>query len=304
VDAATLDRVAQAERPRLLGLAYRLIGSRTEAEDVVQEAMLRVHRAQVADIGSPAAYLTTVTTRLAIDHLRSARVRRESYVGPWLPEPIADDPAADAASRAVLDDSLSMAFLVVLEALSPDERAVLVLHDVFAYSHAEIASILDRSEASCRQLLRRARQRIGSGRTRHSVDPAHRDAVMRSFVSACQGGGLDAFLELLSEDVVLMFDGGPEVRTAARHPIVGADRVARFLTFVMNRLDDHGRVAISTLNGGTGALVYAGDDLIGAVFVEPCEDGRAAEIRWVRNPEKLAGLINVRDAVVPRRRPL
>ena len=290
MDAATLDRVAQAERPRLLGLAYRLIGSRTEAEDVVQEAMLRVHRAEVADIDSPAAYLTTVTTRLAIDHLRSARVRRESYVGPWLPEPIADDPAADAASRAVLDDSLSMAFLVVLEALSPDERAVLVLHDVFAYSHAEIAAILERSEASCRQLLRRARQRIESGRTRHTVEPAHRDAVMRAFVSACQGGGLEAFLELLSEEVVLTFDGGPEVKTAARHPISGADRVARFLTFVAKRLDGHGRVVISSLNGGAGALVYDRDELVGAVFVEPSEDGRAAEIRWVRNPEKLVGL--------------
>ena len=291
MDAATLDRIAQDERPRLVGLAYRLIGSRTEAEDVVQEAMLRVHRAHrvdAVDIESPAAYLTTVTTRLAIDHLRSARVRRESYVGPWLPEPISGDPAPDAAARAILDDTLSMAFLVLLESLSPDERAVLVLHDVFAYAHAEIGEILGRTEASCRQLLRRARQRLESGRTRAAVAPAHRDSVMRGFVAACQGGDLEAFLELLSEDVVLTFDGGPDVKTAARHPIVGADRVARFLAFAVQRVGGRGRVELTALNGGPAALVFGGDQLIGAVFVEPAEDGRAAEVRWIRNPDKLA----------------
>lgn len=290
MDAATLDRVAQAERPRLIGLAYRMTGSRAEAEDLVQEALLRVHRAAPAELASPAAYLTTITTRLAIDHLRSARVRREAYVGPWLPEPILEDPAPDAAARAVLDDTLSMAFLVVLEALNPVERAVLVLHDVFAYSHGEIARILDRTEASCRQVLRRARQHLEPGRARTAADPAHRDEVMRSFVAACQGGSLEAFLAVLADGASLVFDGGPEVKTAARHPIVGADRVARFLAYVVKRMDDGGRIVATTLNGGPAALVYAGAHLIGAVFVESDEAGRATEVRWVRNPDKLVGL--------------
>jgi RNA polymerase sigma-70 factor, ECF subfamily len=290
VDATTLERVAEAERPRLLGIAYRMTGSRTDAEDLVQEAIFRVHRAIPGEVESPAAYLTTVTTRLAIDHLRSARVRRESYVGPWLPEPIHAEPALDAAERAVLDDSLSMAFLVVLETLSPEQRAVLVLHDVFAYSHSEIAEMLERTEASTRQLLRRARLRLEADEVRGKADPAHRDAVMRSFVAACQGGELRSFLALLTDDAVLTFDGGEAVKTAARRPIVGSDRVARFLTFVMKKMDRHSVVVLVTLNGGPAALVFAGELLIGAVFVEPDHDGRALAIRWIRNPAKLVGL--------------
>jgi RNA polymerase sigma-70 factor (ECF subfamily) len=290
VDRETLDEAAEAARPRLVGIAYRMTGSHSDAEDIVQEALLRAHRDPNVDIESPAAYLTTITTRLAIDHLRSARVRRESYVGPWLPEPIAADPAPDAAAHAVLADNLSMAFLIVLETLSPDERAVLLLHDVFAYSHAEIGQILGRTDASSRQLLRRARQRLDEGRTRTDADLDRRDEVTRRFVHACNGGDLDAFLELLTDDAVLTFDGGPEVRTAARHPIHGADRVARFLTYALGRLTD-GRIALTTLNGGPAVLIStATDHLIGAVFVEPAHGGRVAEIRWVRNPDKLSDL--------------
>jgi RNA polymerase sigma-70 factor (ECF subfamily) len=290
VDEATLAQVAVVERPRLLGIAYRMIGSRSDAEDVVQEAMLRAHRA-AADVESPAAYLTTITTRLAIDHLRSARARRESYVGPWLPEPITADPAPDAASRAVLSDTLSMAFLVALEALSPDGRAVLVLHDVFAFSHAEIATMLERTEASCRQLLRRARQRLEAGSSRGAVDLARRDEIVRRFVAACDGGDFNAFVALLTADAELVFDGGAEVKTAARRPIRGADRVARFLAFAMSRIADHRIVEPAFLNGGPAVLIYAKPGLlIGAVFVEPAQDGSAATIQWVRNPTKLAGL--------------
>jgi RNA polymerase sigma-70 factor (ECF subfamily) len=291
MDAAELDEVARAERPRLIGLAYRMTGSLGDAEDIVQEALLRAHRALPADIGSPPAYLTTITTRVAIDHQRSARVRREAYVGPWLPEPITADPAPDAAAQAELSDTLSMAFLVVLETLSPDERAVLLLHDVFAYPHADIAAMLGRNDASCRQLLRRARQRIDAGRPRVDVDPSQRDEVLRRFLDACDGGDLDAFLDLLTDDAELVFDGGAEVRTAARHPIRGAERVARFLAFVMDRLTDGGTVTRVTLNGGPAALVTTGSgEVIGAVFVEPGDDGGAAAIRWVRNPSKLAAL--------------
>ena len=290
MDRETLDAVVETERPRLLGLAYRMTGSHSDAEDIVQEALLRAHRAPTAAIDSPAAYLTTITTRLAIDHQRSARVRRESYVGPWLPEPIAADPAPDAAAHAVLADNLSMAFLVVLETLSPDERAVLLLHDVFAYSHAEIGEVLGRTDASSRQLLRRARQRLDAGRARTDADLDRRDEITRRFVDACNGGDFDAFFELLTDDAVLTFDGGPEVRTAARHPIRGADRVARFLTYVMDRLTG-GDISVTTLNGGPAMLVSTnGDDLIGAVFVDAATDGRIGDIRWVRNPDKLSDL--------------
>jgi RNA polymerase sigma-70 factor (ECF subfamily) len=290
MDRELLDEVAASERPRLVGIAYRMTGSHSDAEDIVQEALLRAHRAAAAEIESPVAYLTTITTRLAIDHLRSARVRREAYVGPWLPEPIAADPAPDAAAHAVLADNLSMAFLVVLETLSPDERAVLLLHDVFAYSHAEIGHVLGRTDASSRQILRRARQRVDAGRTRTDADLDRRDEVTRRFVQACNGGDLDAFIGLLTDDAVLTFDGGPEVRTAARRPIHGADRVARFLIYVMDRLAG-GHVTPTTLNGGPAILISTPThDLIGAVFVEPAPDGRIADIRWVRNPSKLTDL--------------
>jgi RNA polymerase sigma-70 factor (ECF subfamily) len=291
VDVEAFDEALVAERPRLLGIAYRMVGSYGDAEDLVQEAFLRAHRASPSEVVSPAAYLTTVTTRLAIDHLRSARVRRESYVGPWLPEPIAADPAPDAASKAVLGDNLSMAFLLVLETLSVDERAVLLLHDVFAYTHVEVAAMLERSEASSRQLLRRARQRLQEGRPRREVSEARRDEVVRRFVAACEGGDFDAFLATLTTDVELVFDGGAEVKTAARHPIRGADRVARFLAFAMARLSTNRRVEATTLNGGPAVLIHAEPGgLIGAVFVEPADDDRAAVIRWVRNPTKLSRL--------------
>lgn len=291
MDGGSFDEVAQAERPRLLGLAYRMLGSYSDAEDIVQDALLRFLHVREHEIVSPAAYLTTVTTRLAIDQLRSARVRRESYVGPWLPEPIVADPAPDAASRAVLGDSLSIALLVLLERLSATERAVLVLHDVFAYSHAEIGSILDRSEASCRQVLRRARQRIGDERTATEIPPARRHEVVRRFVAACQGGDVDALLAALMSDVELVFDGGATVKTAARRPIRGADRVARFLAFAMARTGPGRRIESTTLNGGPAVLVFTDRDvLLGAVFVEPDEHDRAAVIRWVRNPSKLEHL--------------
>ena len=288
MDAAMLEQVAVAERPRLLGIAYRMTGSYADAEDIVQEAMLRVHRAAPTDIDTPAAYLTTITTRLGIDHLRSARVRRETYVGPWLPEPIAGDPAPDAASQAVLDDTISIAFLVLLETLNPEERAVVVLHDVFAYTHPQIAQILERSEASCRQLLRRARQRLEHGQTHASVEPARRDEVVRRFAAACQGGDFKAFLETLVADAELVVDGGPTIKTAARHPIRGADRIARFLAYVMTRLTVTRRIEVTTLNGGPAVLVHAQPGgLIGALFIEPAPDGRAEVIRWIRNPDKL-----------------
>jgi RNA polymerase sigma-70 factor (ECF subfamily) len=190
-----------------------------------------------------------------------------------------------------LADTLSMAFLVLLETLSPDERAVLLLHDVFAYPHAEIAAMMGRTDASSRQLLRRARQRIEAERPRTDADLAQRDEVLHRFLDACAGGDMESFLLMLTDDAELIFDGGADVKTAARHPIRGADRVARFLAFVMGRVADGGRVEPVSLNGGPAALVTSStSELIGAVFVEPGVDGNAAEIRWIRNPSKLATL--------------
>ena len=185
--------LARQYGPAVFRAAWRVLGSRAAAEDVQQQLFLKLLESPPQDVSSWPAYLTASATRLAIDHLRSARVRRESYVGPWLPEPIAADPAPDAAARAVISDTLSMAFLLLLEALGPDERAVLVLHDVFAYSHAEIGPMLDRSETACRQLLRRARKRVEVGQARTDIDPARRDEVVRRFIAACEGGDFDAF---------------------------------------------------------------------------------------------------------------
>ena len=190
----------------------------------------------------------------------------------------------------MLDDTLSMAFLVALEMLSPDERAVLVLHDVFAYSHAEIGAMLERSEASCRQLLRRARQRLEAGRPRVAVDLAQRDELVRRFIAACEGGDLDAFLAMLTEDVVLVSDGGAKVKSA-RHPIRGADRVSRFLAHLVNRTTAYRSVAPTTLNGEPAVLMFDEDGgLTAALFVEPADDGRAQTMRMVRNPDKLGAL--------------
>jgi RNA polymerase sigma-70 factor (ECF subfamily) len=285
VEPTPLDEVAAEAQPRLLAIAYRMLGSMTDAEDVVQEALLKAHRAAPADLDSPVAFLTTLTTRTAIDHLRSARVRRETYPGPWLPEPVAEDPAPDAS--ALLADSLSMAFLVVLESLSPEERAVLLLHDVFGYSHAEMAGVLDRSEGASRQLLRRARQRIEADRPRFDVDLERRDRLVRQFRAACEGGDLDSFLAMLTDDSELVTDGGGVV-SAARRPVVGATRVARFLANVVNRRRDDRELRTVTVNGQP-ALAFLFDGQLGMVAVlEPAADDRIATIRFVRNPAKLA----------------
>lgn len=289
MNAATLARAAAEARPRLIAIAYRMLGSMSDAEDVVQDALVKAHRQAPDDVESPVAYLTTVTTRAAIDHLRSARVRRESYVGPWLPEPVLGEPLPDGASHAELADSLSMAFLVVLESLTPEERATLLLHDVFAYSHAEVAAALGRSEAASRQMLRRARTAVEGDRPRVVVDPVRREALVRRFVAACQGGDLDAFLALLTDDATYVADGGGVVR-AARHPIRGADRIARLLVHFMGAGRDERCFTVVPLNGQPAVAVHDRGELTGAVVIEPAPDGRIGTVRWVRNPAKLARL--------------
>jgi RNA polymerase sigma-70 factor (ECF subfamily) len=224
------DRQLDELRRHGFGVAYRMLGSVSEAEDVAQEALLRLTR-QEEPIDEPAAWITTVATRLSINVLRSARARRESYVGPWLPEPLVEDPAPGPASRAELADSLSLALLVLLERLTPVERAAYLLREVFGYEYAEIAGVIERTEVNSRQLVTRARKHLEAGRPRFDADEAARDALLERFLAAAEDGDLKALEELLSEDAVLYADSGGKAM-APQEPLVGAVLIARFMAAV------------------------------------------------------------------------
>jgi RNA polymerase sigma-70 factor, ECF subfamily len=288
-DTAGLDLTAL--RARAVEVAYRMLGSRTEAEDIAQETIVRVQAALGREeIRTPAAYTTTVATRLAIDHLRSARVRRESYVGPWLPEPISGLSASapghdDVVARAELADSVSFAMLVVLESLGPVERAAFLLHDTFGYGYDELAVILDRSEAACRQLVSRARTRVAEGRPRFRPDPEEHRELLARFVDAAQRGDVDGLLAVLAPDAVFVSDGGANVM-AARHPIMGADRVSRFVSHVWTKPREGVEVELTTVNGEPGIAVWV-DGVLTDVGTAEILDGRISTMHFVRNPDKL-----------------
>ena len=244
----------------MFSIAYRMTGSISDAEDIVQEAFLRLTRVlrDGASIDSPKAYLATVTTRLAISHLRSARVRRESYVGAWLPEPLLRPSAEpDPAERAEMSDSLSMAFLVLMESLTPTERAVFLLHEVFGYDYQEIADITGKSEPNCRQILARARHHVDErGKPRFETSREQRDEVARRFFDAAGGGDLAALLELLAPDVIMMGDGGGKAWAAAE-PFHGPQQVARFMLGLARRGPKMGAsVELTWVNGQPGAVTY------------------------------------------------
>ena len=285
-------------RPRAFAIAYRMLGSVADAEDVVQEALLRLHRALAAGerIESPLAFVATVTTRLAIDELRSARVRRESYVGEWLPEPLLADPAPDPAQRAETADSLSLAFLVLLESLSPEQRAVLLLRDVFDYGYGEIAAVVGTSEVNARQLAVRARRHVRERRPRFTATPEKRDALAKRFFAAALEGDVEALEALLAEDVVLRGDGGGKVPAITR-PVHGRTPVARMLA----AWTTHGmRGTGATLrevqvNGDPGALLLdAGGGLL-AVMALDVADGQVRGVTSIVNPDKLRHLARVGD---------
>jgi RNA polymerase sigma-70 factor (ECF subfamily) len=283
-------------RPLLFSLAYRMVGTVGDAEDLVQEAFLRLHREERegSAIESPKAFLTTVVTRLAIDHLRSARVRREEYVGEWLPEPLLVDPGPGPADEAELGDTLSLAFLVVLESLSPVERAVFLLHEVFGYSYAEVAGVIGRSEANCRQIALRARRAIDERRPRFDPSAEERRRVAERFFAALAGDAAD-IAAVLSEDVVMHGDGGGNAPAIAR-PLQGADRVSRFWA---NLVKQGQRVGMQTepglVNGQPGALIRAGDGSVVSVMALDIADGRVQAIRSIINPHKLHHLGPVAD---------
>jgi RNA polymerase sigma-70 factor, ECF subfamily len=245
--------VFERERSRLLGLAYRTLGTFADAEDVVQEAWLRLQRHELATIDNPAAWLTTVTTRLAIDRLRQQQRSREEYVGPWLPEPIAT--TEDPSRTVEMAESLTAGFLVLLETLGPNERAAFLLVEVFGEPYAQVAAILDRSEASCRQLVHRARVRIDEGRPRFKAAPAEAEQVAAAFALATMSGDMEALLALISDEIQLISDGGA-LQHAARRPIVRPDQVARFLINVQRRLPAGVTFESSVLNGEPSLVLW------------------------------------------------
>jgi RNA polymerase sigma-70 factor (ECF subfamily) len=283
------DRTLEAARRHAFDVSYRMLGSVTEAEDVAQEAVLRLARAE-EPIDEPAAWITTVATRLSISVLRTARRRRETYVGPWLPEPlVATD--GDAAYEVELADSLSQAFLVLLERLTPVERAAFLLREVFDYDYAEVARIVERSEVTCRQLVARARKHLGAGRPRFDADEKARDRLLERFVAAAEEGDLEALEALLAEDAVLYSDGGGKV-IAARRPIAGARRIARFMAGVTKRARHLGVVdrRLVQVNGQPGSILRASDGAVFSVLSIDVLDGRIQALRIMRNPDKLAHL--------------
>jgi RNA polymerase sigma-70 factor (ECF subfamily) len=277
-DAATFEEW----RPLLFGIAYRMLGSAADAEDMVQEASMRWLRRGDEPVRSERAYLVTVVTRLCIDQLESAHATRVTYAGPWLPEPVVVDEAA-AVEQA---DSLSLAFLVLLEELTPPERAAYLLHDVFGYTFEEVSRSLGRTAVSCRQLATRARQRIEERRHRFDADLHHGRELTDRFLQACATGDLSGLLSMLADDVVIWTDGGGKVRAAMR-PVVGPARSARFLINVAKRA--HGVPRGVILNGQAAAVLVDGGEVTAAIVLDIME-GRIFGIRVVSNPDKLQRL--------------
>jgi RNA polymerase sigma-70 factor (ECF subfamily) len=287
--AAEHDRL-EAARRRGFAVAYRMLGTVAEAEDVAQEALIRLARAE-EPIEEPAAWITTVATRLSIDVLRLARVRREAYVGPWLPEPLVEDLDGEPAARAELADSVSQAFLVMLERLTPVERAAFLLREVFEYDYPAIAEIVGRNEANARQLVARAKKHLHAGAPRFDADGAVRDRLIERFIAAAEDGDLDALERMLAEDAVLYSDGGGKAK-AARRPIVGAGRIAKLLAAVARTQRRHGPFALELVrvNGQPGRILRKPDGDIWDVLSIDVVGGRIKAVRIVRNPDKLARL--------------
>lgn len=288
----------------MFSIAYRMTGSVAEAEDLVQEGFFRLERARQggAVVESAKAYLAATTTRLAIDHLRSARVRRESYVGTWLPEPIVADLDVQPEQMAELSDSLSMAFLILLESLSPVERAVFLLREVFDYPYDDIARIVDKSEANCRQIFGRARRRIDEHQVRYKASTEQGDALLRSFLAAARDGDLDQLVDLLAADAVFCGDGGGKAN-AIREPLRGRAQVADFVLALFKQAPRR-RVTADPVrvNGGPGIIVRDAEGKVVSVLSLEVVDGVVQTLRGIVNPDKLQHLGPVSDINRIRRR--
>jgi len=283
-------------RPLMFSIAYRMTGSVADAEDIVQEAFVRL--AGGAEASSPKSFAATVTTRLAIDHLRSARVRRESYVGTWLPEPLVSDDAPGPAEAAETSDSLSMAFLVLLESLSPAERAVFLLREVFGYGYTDIAEVTGKTEPACRQTFARARRRIDEGRPRFETSRAEGEELTRAFLAVAHGGGdLAALIERLAPDVVFYGDNGGLGGGGFTSPLFGRDRVAAVIAAQVTRTVELGAsLRAARVNGQPGLVAYDDSGALIVVIALDVLDGQVQAIRAVANPEKLRHLGPVSSA--------
>ncbi len=274
-------------------IAYRMLGTVSEAEDVVQEALLRLHAA--SDVENREAFLTTVTTRLAIDVLRSARVRRETYTGQWLPEPLVED---EAVRRVEDEETISLAFLVLLERLAPDERAVLVLRDSFDYPFADIAATLGKSEDNCRQILSRARRRLGDERPRFDADPEQRHALAARFLAAARDGDIEGLVAVLAPGAVLVGDGGGRARSLPR-PLVGAQPVARALAaFAAQAAGWRLTLEPALVNGQPGIRAFAPDGRLVNVLAVDVAGGAVQRIHSILNPDKLGHLGPLSDVAL------
>jgi len=288
--------VYEQYRPLMFSIAYRMLGTASEAEDVVQEAFLRYHRAESGEnagngISSPKAYLSAVTTRLCIDYLRSARARREAYLGEWLPEPLlTDDSAPDPAGLAEQADSLSMAFLLLLERLTPVERAVFLLHDVFGYDYDEISGIVKKSPDNCRQLALRARRHVNEQKPRFEASRSKREELATRFFSAVGSGDMDGLVSMLAADVVVYGDSGG-IPPSWPRPIVGRDPVSRLLVGIANQMQQiRVTIQLAEFNGQAGARLVGPDGRLISVFVLDIADGQVQTVRSVINPDKLRHL--------------
>ena len=285
--------VYQQLRPLTFAIAYRMIGSVSEAEDIVQEAFLRYHRAASGEAGpieSPKAFLSAVTTRLCIDYLRSARARREAYPGEWLPEPLLTDDASGPAELAEQADSLSMAFLLLLERLSPVERAVFLLHDVFGYGYDEVAAVVGKSADNCRQLALRARRHVAEGKPRFEASRVKREELAARFFAAVGRGDIDGLVSLLAADAVMYGDSGG-TRPSWPRPIAGRDRVGRLLAGLIEQIRQVGIVIRpAEINGQPGGMFLDPAGRLVNVFVLDIADGQIQTIRSVINPDKLRHL--------------
>jgi RNA polymerase sigma-70 factor (ECF subfamily) len=290
------DRLDAFDRHRrlLFTVAYQMLGSVADAEDVVQDAWLRWSAADRDDVGDPKAYLVRITSRLALDRLGAARTRRETYVGPWLPEPLLTDAASadpDPAEAAEIGEQVSLALLVVLETLSPLERAVFVLREVFGMPAGEVAAVLDRSEAAVRQVAHRARQHVEARRPRFDADRSTQRAVTERFFAAVAGGDVDELMAVLSPGVVLVSDGGGQASAALR-PVTGADKVARFLVGIAakgQRDFPDLRIELADVNGTPSLVGWIGQEPFGVMSLGVVE-GRVDEVFVMVNPQKLTGL--------------
>jgi RNA polymerase sigma-70 factor, ECF subfamily len=290
---ARMDEPVAELRPLLFSIAYRMLGSASDAEDIVQEAFLRFHRETGAgtEVESPKSYLSAVTTRLCIDHLRSARVRRESYVGTWLPEPLLTDETSDAERHAETADSLSMGFLVLLESLTPVERAVFLLREVFEYDYDEIASVVGKSQENCRQIAVRARQHVQAGKPRFEASRAEREELARRFLRAAGEGDVESLVGMLAADVVAYADGGGK-STAFPRPVHGRDKILRLL---QGPAASGARLSVTAIrpaeiNGQPGAILLDQDGVPVAAVSLDIADGQVQTMHFVSNPEKLEHL--------------